>query len=433
MNLIKRILDSNLFKSAFVYGISSAINGALPFLLLPILTRFLSPEDYGLVTVFTTLISFYNVFIGLNVNGAVFNKFFFLKNNPNHNFSDYISNVVLLLISTTLLVLILTFLFLPQIISFTQLPPSWIFIAASTSFFQYLILIRLAVYQAAQKPKNYGLLLCAQSVINIALSLLFVISMNLGWQGRAWAICSALYIIGLYSLYKIIKEYGFYFKPSFKYLSEILKFGIPLVPHTLGAILISLADRFIITKLMSVADAGLYQAGIQISMGILFLTDAFNKAYSPWLYSSLQQKSEGLNLKIVKFTYLYFIVIFSIATVLAILPEGFFIWILGEKFKNAKDYITWSGYAYAFNGMYLMVCNYIFYSEKTKYLAYVTLPLGLLNIVLSYYLTLKVGVIGASISMCISYMLMFLLTWYVSAKLVKMPWKLKTFEQKGSK
>ena len=215
-------------------------------------------------------------------------------------------------------------------------------------------------------------------------------------------------------------------------MNDILKFGLPLVPHTLGAILISLADRFIITKLISVGDAGLYQAGIQISMAILFVTDAFNKAYSPWLYSSLQKKSYELNLKIVRFTYIYFVLLLAAGTLMSLLPEGIFAWILGEKFRSAKNYITWSSYAYVFNGMYLMVCNYIFYSEKTKYLAYITLPLGIVNILLSYYLTLRLGVIGASISMCISYFLMFLLTWYASAKLVEMPWlsALKIFTKK---
>lgn len=422
MNLINRITSSSLFKSALIYGLSSAINGALPFLLLPILTRFLSPHDYGLVTVFTTLVAFYNVFIGLNINGAVFNKFFFSKDNPSYNFSEYLSNSLILLITSTLVVGLLSAVFLNQISEFTQLPHVWIFIALSTSFFQYLILIRLAVYQASQKPKNYGLLLCVQSLVNIAFSLLFVIVLNFNWQGRAFGICVSLYLVGFYSLHRILKEFSISLKYNKKLMTDILKFGLPLVPHTLGAILISLADRFIITKLISVGDAGLYQAGIQISMVILFATDAFNKAYSPWLYSSLQKKSDDLNLKIVRFTYVYFAVLFAAGTVMALMPEGVFVWILGEKFRNAKNYIAWSSYAYVFNGMYLMVCNYIFYSEKTKYLAYITLPLGIVNILLSYSLTQNLGVIGAAISMCISYLFMFLMTWYASAKLVKMPW-----------
>src|SRR3989344_4862395 len=95
--ILQRIKNSSLFKSAFIYGVSSAINGAIPFLLLPILTRFLNPADYGIVTVFTTLISFYNVFIGLNINGAVFNKYFFSSGKNDFNFGEYLFNCILVL------------------------------------------------------------------------------------------------------------------------------------------------------------------------------------------------------------------------------------------------------------------------------------------------------------------------------------------------
>lgn len=420
--IFQRIKNSSLFKSAFIYGVSSAINGAIPFLLLPVLTRFLNPADYGIVTVFTTLISFYNVFIGLNINGAVFNKYFFSSRKIDFNFGDYLFNCILILTIAYAINITLTLIFLTQIVEVTQLPPLWILIAASTPVFQYLILIRLAIHQAQNKVKNYALLLLFQSIINISLSLLFVILYNLSWAGRALGICAALYVVGFYSLYKLVKNYQLHFKWNKVYIREILKFGLPLVPHSLGTILIALADRLIITKLINLNEAGLYQAGLQISMVIIFFTEAFNKAYAPWLYSALQTDKIETKHKIVKFTYLYFIFIISIALLISIIPENLFVFIIGEKYRNSKIYISWSSLAFAFNGMYLMVCNYIFYSEKTKYLAFITLPVGILNVTLSYILIQKIGPVGAAVSIAISYLLMFILTWYVAAKLVTMPW-----------
>ena len=422
MSLMDKILQSSLFKSAFVYGLASAFNGALPFLLLPVLTRYLTPDDYGMVTIFTTLISFFNVFIGLNVHGAVFNKYFFYKENKDLNFGEYISSALIILFSAGAAVLLLTLLAANHLVSIIELPSSWIIIACTTPIFQYFILIQLAIYQASQNAKSYAKLLIFQSFLNVCLSLLFVISFAYGWHGRVMGIMSALYITGFISLILLCRKFSI--KPNFRkeHITNILKFGVPLVPHTLGAILISLADRFIITHVATVKDAGLYQAGLQVSMIIMFFTESFNKAYSPWLYSSLQKKSAELNVKIVRFTYLYFVGILLVAALINFIPEKLLVYVLGTKFLESQNYILWSSFAYAFNGMYLMVCNYIFYSEQTKYLAFITLPAGLINIGLSYYLTSKIGVIGASISMAISYALMFLLTWHRSAKLVQMPW-----------
>lgn len=427
MSLITRLTNSRLFKSAMVYGVSSALNGAIPFFLLPILTRYLSPSDYGQITVFTTIISFFNVIIGLNVNVATFNYYFFKKDDPNFNFSSYISNAILILIFSSFITILLVLALQGVLTELTQIPLTWILIAASTPLFQFIIFIQLAIFQAGHKPFHFATLMLLQSASNILFSLLLVAGLHLNWTGRALGISFSLYLCGLISYVVLKKKYQLSlstFKPNKQQITGLLKFGLPLVPHTLGAVLISLADRLIISKVINLSEAGLYQAGLQISMVLLFFTEAFNKAYSPWLYSSLKADTPGMKVKIVKFTYSYFVFILCMALLIAATPQSLISSVLGETYKDAKQFMFWSSLAFAFNGMYLMVCNYIFYAERTKYLAYITLPSGILNITLSYYLVHKLGAVGACISMCIAYLLMFLFTWYRSAQLVKMPWNL---------
>ena len=66
--MINRIIKSSLVKNTGIYIITSIINSAIPFLLLPILTRHMTPEDYGMVSMFLLLVSFATPFVGLNVN-----------------------------------------------------------------------------------------------------------------------------------------------------------------------------------------------------------------------------------------------------------------------------------------------------------------------------------------------------------------------------
>lgn len=422
MSFIKNVFNSSLFKSTLVYGLSSAVNGALPFFLLPLLTRYLSPDDYGALAVFMTLVSFYNVFIGINLNGVIFNRYFHAKDSPNYNFSNYISNTLIVLFCTSLFFVTLTFVFKSVLIRSTNINFEWILLAAVSPLFQYLILILLSLFQAENKPASYAKLLTLQSFINVSVSLALIISFQMNWAGRSIGIFTALLITGLISLYILSKKFSLSLNTDKKHLADIFNFCLPLVPHTLGGVLISLADRFIITNVAGNQNLGFYQAGVQISMAILFLTDAFNKAYAPWLFNALQKKSVELNRKIVKSTYLYFAAVLALALIISSLPDKVIVSILGDAFLQAKQFIFWSSLAYAFNGMYLMVCNYIFYSNQTKYLSYITLPVGALNILLSYYLTLEIGVVGACMSMAFSYFVMFLLTWWRSTKLVKMPW-----------
>ena len=52
----RTISKTDLLRSAGTYGIFSLINSAIPFFLLPVLTRYLSPEDYGYVSVFKIVV-----------------------------------------------------------------------------------------------------------------------------------------------------------------------------------------------------------------------------------------------------------------------------------------------------------------------------------------------------------------------------------------
>jgi O-antigen/teichoic acid export membrane protein len=422
MKFFINIFKSTLFKSTIVYGFSSALNAAIPLLILPILTRYLNPDDYGMLTVFMTLIAVCNVLIGLNTNGAIFNKYFFSKTIASTNFTRYLNTTLSILTINTALFLTLAFVFKNYLLEATLIPFHWLLLAILSSLFQYIILINLSLKQAENKASHYAGLLLLQTILNIGISLSLVIFYQLNWIGRAWGILLALFITSLICLYIQNKKFKLSVEFNLEDAKSILNFGLPLVPHALGAVFISLADRFLLSSLVGNTELGLYQAGVQVGMIMLLFTDAFNKAFAPWLYNALEKNSADLKIKIVRSTYLYFVLILVAALIVSLIPKSLILAILGEKYSNSDQYIFWAALAFAFNGMYLMVCNYIFYSNQTKYLSYITLPIGIFNLGLSYYFINKFGAVGACMSMAISYLIMFLLTWYRSAKLVKMPW-----------
>ena len=65
------LMDSPFLKGSFIYLSGSILNSALPLLVLPVLTRYLTPTDFGLVATATVLTQILSVFIGLNAYGLV--------------------------------------------------------------------------------------------------------------------------------------------------------------------------------------------------------------------------------------------------------------------------------------------------------------------------------------------------------------------------
>ena len=62
-----------------VYAISDGLNKAIPFLILPIIVQYLTPEDYGVVTNFMILVQIITIFAYGAAQGAIPVNFFKLK------------------------------------------------------------------------------------------------------------------------------------------------------------------------------------------------------------------------------------------------------------------------------------------------------------------------------------------------------------------
>ncbi|NTZ20259.1 hypothetical protein EXW96_22745 [Paenibacillus sp. JMULE4] len=203
------------------------------------------------------------------------------------------------------------------------------------------------------------------------------------------------------------------------YIKSALNFGIPLIPHSIGAIVISMIDRLFIAKMVSLNEAGLYMVGYQIGMIIGIIQDSFNKAWVPYFFEKLKQNNILMNLKIIKITYIYFIGILLFSIIFSLLVPKILNIIVGESYINASKYVFWISLGYAFDGMYKMVTNYIFFVRKNHILAWLTFVTAALNIILNYFLIKINGAVGAAQATAISFFVSFIITWFVSSKIYK--------------
>jgi len=420
MSLVYRIFNSSLFRASGIYTITSIINAGIPFLLLPILTRYLSPEEYGIVAMFSLLVSIFGVFTGLSVHGAI-NRVYFEKE---IKFKEYVANCVFILVISSTLVFSFAFIFREFISLISGVPKNWVLVAVILSFFQFLILSILAIYQARMRAKEYSFIQIGQSFLSALLTIFLIVILGLKWEGRLLAQFFAIFSFGIFS-FILLNKYWTEWRFNIDYIKHALKFGIPLIPHATAGMFMVATDRFIIKNLLGLKDAGIYTAGLQIGMIIHILTTSFNRAYGPWLFEKLNKNDEQIKIKIVKFTYLYFILILGFAIVFGLFSEPLVKIMLGRDFVSSSEVVFWIALGNSFDGMYYMVVNYIFYAYKTYILAWITFFGGLFNVIVTFILTKINGIVGAAQAYAITLFITFILVWLLSAKVYKMPWRLR--------
>lgn len=359
------------------------------------------------------------MFVGLNMHGAVTVNFFKVDK---RELKVYIGNIVFLLFISFVLTFSIVYILRTPISHFIKFPESWLPIVVVIALSQFISTLTLTLWQVEQKSLPYGLFQILQMILNVGLSLVFVIALGLQWQGRLLGIVITSIAFAFISAFITYRRKYVTFSLNKGYIKDTLLFGIPLIPHALGGWVMTGIDRIFINSMVNVAATGIYTVGYQVGMIINLLAASFNKAWSPFLFGKLKEDNYYTKIKIVRFTYLYGGAIIAFALVLSFIAPFFLKFFVGKSFHSAYKYVLWIALAYAANAMYFMVVNYIFYVKKTYILAWITFFSACINIVLNYVLIKANGAIGAAQATTITFFLKFIMVWLLSARVYKMPW-----------
>ena len=413
------MIKNKLFKNAFVYTLTEIINKAVPFLLLPIMTSYLTPEDYGRVATYGAFTAIVAVFMHLSMMGAINVNYFKISK---EQLKIYIANTLIIVSITSILVFLFILVFDTKLSLLLDIPWVWLCVGVIVTAAQFLTILNLGLWQVEQRPKEFGFYQIVQMLTSTSLVLVLVVGFKMGWEGSLIGQTVATILFSLISFGFIYKRGYLLFHINETDIKDALRFGIPLIPHALSGWFRTGVDRMLLTMFIGTSATGLYSVGYQFGMIVGIIAAAFNQAYSPFLYKKLAIIDEFGKKRLVKFTYFYFIGILIFAGLLSKALPYIIKNFLNEKYHSSSEIVTWVLYGYAFQGMYFMVVNYIFYEKKTYVLSLITFSTGLIHIGLSYYLIKLNGIIGAAQATTISFFNMFILVWLLSFKVYRMPW-----------
>lgn len=416
---MKKTFKSPLVKNALIYTLSDVINKSIPFLLLPFLTSFLNPSDYGIVSNFQTLFALALVLI--TIGAPNYYNTVFYKNKQSRN-NIIVDNIIITHLSVAILILVFILTSHAKIEAMLHLNLSWQLLALIVAIFSTLTLLNLTYYRLSDKPFQFAGVEIILTIINFSLSIILIYYFDMAGAGRILGIAISQIFIGVVSFLVILSRSKFKVRIQIKEIKNILRFGLPIIPHGISIWFRSGFERVVITSAFGTASVGIYATGFQLGLVLSILTVSFNKAFSPYIYENLASVTYDKKVKLVRLTYLYFILITLLAILIWIIESVFVKYFLNVRYASSIEFIPWILFAFAFQGMYFMVVNYIFYIHKTKILALITFSTSFLHIILSIWLIPKFGPLVAAKLFLLVNFLTFIFTWFYSSKVYKMPW-----------
>lgn len=411
--------NAALIKAAFIYLSTAAVTAGAPLLLLPFLTRILTPEDYGKLAMFSAIVQIFSITTGLSTHGAVGMKYF---DRDRLDFPRFVSSCLILLLASTALTLLATSIILGWLERLTSLPGTWLLIAVMFSASCFIVQVQLSIWQSSRSAAKFGALRAFQGAVDLASSVVLVFMLGLSWQGRVAGIVLGGLAASACALVSLYRGQWLRLPRDTSHVQNALRFGLPLVPHATGGMLIMLSDRLLITSVLNVSFTGIYLVASQLGMVLYLATDALNRAYSPLLIETLKHNDPRRDRSVVRLTYIYFVSLIAVALVFAEAAPILLVTLVGPKFQAAGSIFIFIAVGQAFSGMYLMVATYIFYAERTAYLAMLTIAAGTANVVVTYWMLSLHGLIGAAEAFMATQILFFLGAWALAQRCRPMPW-----------
>lgn len=414
MQLIKK-----LKKSASIYIGSSFANEAIPFLLLPILTRYLSPSDYGIWSTFIALSGNVTAIIGMGTVSAIIRAYF---DRHRIDFPAYIGNSLFINGVVCAVSMVICVCAGPFIGSKLGIPVPWLYTLPIIGLFTVLYNLPTKLFIYEQKPFIFAALQFSYLFFEIALSIFFVVGLGFGWEGRAWGVISNRSIFFFLGVFLLLRRGLIVFRLNKDYIRRILWYGIPMVFYALGITVLASTDRICLNMFVGPAATGVYSVGFAIAGIIVFFNTALILAWEPILFEALHDADHAAKRMIVRYTYGLFAVIAGLAVLLVVAAPFAIHLIVGSKFDGALTFIPWLALANIAHGMYVIMKSFIMYQKNTSLIGITAVITIVVNIALNFVLIGRFGALGAAQATFLTFAARFLLVWYLGNRVFPMPW-----------
>ena len=404
--------ESKALRSGVGYTLGNILIKGINFLTLPIFSRLLSPEEFGVYNVFASYDMILFVLIGLAMHTSIQSANLEFRGKIN----SYTSSISLIYILNGLVALAVAVLFRRALGQVLSLPPASLTILVLGSFSTAVIQLYNTRISLDYSYKKYLLVSACSSILNITLSLVLILTVfsENRAMGRIIGASVPAFLISVVLLISFFRKA----KPQISktYWNFGVKYSLPIVPHGISQMLLNQCDRIMISKMVSDAAAGIYSLAGNIKLILAIITDSVTTAWTTWFYSQMDKgEKTAIQKRATQLLLLFFILTTGL---MALSPE--LVQLLGGAQYAEGKYVAIPMVLDAFAlFLYNLVVPAQYYAKKTTYIMYGTVAAAVVNIVLNYVFIKLYGFVAAAYTTLASYLLFAAVHYFISGKLLK--------------
>lgn len=398
--------------NTFYYGVVPKLTMLLSIVILPLTTPFLTTFDYGIYGVMTSYTSLFVSIAPLGLHVHLTNSYFEM---PRHYNLVWGRVLMMILLSSFLFgmlnVGILLFT-LPLGISLKGLVLCLmgsvpIFLLANGLLAQHL-------FPLVERPKSLVFTNLTGSVLGMLVSFVLIYFFKLGY----WGLASSGFVSTIFVFTVFVKfVWGdYHIKPIWdhnrKRVLKMLKIAMPLVPHTLGFVLLTSSARIVMSQYhVSYDEIGLFSHGSTMGDYAVVVTSALAMALTPQIQRSFRSSD------FLSYRKLYFlcqaVAVVTSFMICIWMPEIYALLIRNARLAQSCDIACMLCFANVVFSFYVFMSAPAFIEKNTMHLLWLVFVPGILNFLLCYTLIPIFGYRAAIYSTIVSYWSQLMIPFFV--------------------
>ena len=396
-----------MLRRALVFAAGDVVVRGPELVLLPLYAAFLSPSDFGRISIATTVTVILRPTLSLGLQAAALKFYFDVEGEDRRRFYGLL--LAAYVAGTGLLYLLL------------DAAGPWLFGAVFASV-EYEPLIRMAVWtaylgaaflelprqilKASGKAGAYSALNVGLYLVITALTVIEVVVQHGGAIGAVRASLTGTAAVSLGCFVWLLRYVSLPKRADLALMAKALAFSVPMVPHFLSQWVLSSADRVILENVAPMSEVGLYTAGYTIGWSLSLLRVGMAHAMIP-MYGNLDRRDTAGRERIAKLLTYYFGGIFAGAMVLTVFSAEILALVTPETYGGSADIIPWVVLGAVFFSVYnpsVQVLNFVV--GRTRIIGLATVLSATTNIGLNLIFIPRYGMMGAALTTAATYFML---------------------------
>ena len=412
-------------KNTFIYLLPVVIGNALPLITLPVFTRILTREDFGVLA----LVQIYAIFAGGLANfgmTAAYDRNYFQYRKNKRQTAQLLYSTLLFVFINFFFLAIVTYAFkgtLSKLVTGSPQNGSLLFFCFCGHFFFNAGYYYLSFFKNSGTAKSFTFYTLFISLANFVISLFFVAYLRVGVIGIVYAQLGSGMLVFCLLSFRFLKEY----QPSFSKLifMDSLKISYPLTPRIFFGVISTQFDKYMIGLITSAGGVGIYSIGQRIANIIFILMMAVQNVFSPQVYKQMFDKKEKNDESIGKYLTPFAYVVIAVALAIAIFSEEIIFILTPVSYHGAIDIVIILSMFYGFLFFGKLNGNQLIFMKKTHITSFLSMLSIGLNVGLNIPFIMKWGAVGAAWGTLLAGLISGAISFAVSQHYYEIKWEYK--------